>query len=365
MLVMWINSLSHKNYPLFKQNNLVLGFAPRGNDNFRSNQEIALTHLSRRSFVRASACAAVAAGAHGRSAFAQDNTIKLIVSYAPGGIADTATRLVALRMAKSMGQPVVVENRPGASGRIGVQAMRHARADGQTLLMTNIATMVIGPAVWKTPGFDPVNDVIPVSHVLEYELAYSIAPNVPVKNLQEYAKWIASDPKNAVFGSPAIGGLAHFMGMQVGRALGVDLTHVGFRGSAPLNNDLMAGQIPAGIDTLDVQMRARNVRILGTTGSKRSPFLPNVPTFTELGYPGVQGTGWFGFFAAAKTPKKVVDRLSQEIASAVRDPEVAERLRNLTYVPTGSTSEEFAKVMEADRVKWTPLVKSSGLSLDE
>ena len=323
-----------------------------------------MTLLSRRSFVRASACAAALAGAHVRGVHAQDNTIKLLVSYAPGGIADTATRLVALRMSKSMGQPVVVENRPGASGRIGVQALRRAPADGQTLLMTNIATMVIGPAVWKTPGFDPINDVIPVSHVLEYELAYSIAPNVPVKNLAEYAKWMAADPKNAVFGSPAIGGLAHFMGMQVGRALGVDLTHIGFKGSAPLNNDLMAGQIPAGIDTLDVQMRARNVRILGTTGAKRSPFLPNVPTFTELGYPGVQGAGWFGFFATAKTPKNLVDKLSHEIASAVRDPEVADRLRNLTYIPTGSSPEEFAKVLEADRAKWGPLVKSSGLSLD-
>ncbi len=324
-----------------------------------------MTVLTRRSFVRASACAAVVAGAQVRGAWAQDNTIKLVVSYPPGGIADTATRLLALRMAKSMGQPVVVENRPGASGRIGLQAVRRAPADGQTLLMTNIATMVIGPAVWKTPGFDPVTDLIPVSHVLEYELAYSVAPNVPVKNLAEYAKWIAADPKNAVFGSPAIGGLAHFMGMQVGRALGVPLTHVGFKGSAPLNNDLMAGQIPAGIDTLDVQMRARNVRILGTTGSKRSPFLPNTPTFTELGYPGVQGVGWFGFFATARTPKPLIDRLSQEIATAVRDPEITEKLKNLSYVATGTTSDEFSRLMEADRAKWTPLVKSSGLTLDE
>lgn len=300
-----------------------------------------------------------------RGALAQDNTLRLLVSYAPGGIADTATRLIAQRMAKSMGQSVVVENRPGASGRLGVQALRRAPADGQTLLMTNIATMVIGPAVWKNAGFDPLTDLVPVSHVLEYELAYSIAPNVPANSLQEYARWVAADPRNAVFGSPAIGGLAHFMGMQVGRALGAEMTHVGFKGSAPLNNDLMAGQIPAGIDTLDVQMRARNVRILGTTGIQRSPFLPNVPTFTELGYPGVQGSGWFGFFAAARTPAQQVERLGHEIASAVRDPEVTERLRRLTYVPTGTTPEEFRRAMQADRDKWTPLIKASGLSLDE
>lgn len=320
--------------------------------------------LSRRNFIRVSACAATVAA--GRGAFAQDDLIKLVVSYPAGGTGDIVTRLVALKMAKNMGQPVVVENRPGASGRVGVQALKRAPADGRTLLMTNIAPMVLGPLVWKTPGFDPVNDVIPVAHVMEYGLAYAVAPNVPAKNLQEYAKWVSADPRNAVFGSPAVGGLAHFLGLQLGRALGVELTHVGYKGSPPLNNDLMTGQIPASFDTLDVQLRARNARILGTTGAKRSPFLPNVPTFTEQGFPSVQGgVGWFGFFAVAKTPKQLVDRLSQEISAAVRDPEVAERVRSLLCVPTGSTPEEFTRLIEADRAKWTPVVKSSGLVLEE
>ena len=322
-----------------------------------------MNHLNRRTFVRATGAAAIAV-AGTRPLLAQDNVIRLLVSYPAGGIADVATRLVAQRMSVSMGEAVVVENRPGASGRIGVQALRRAPADGRTLLMTNIATMVIGPGIWKDPSFDPVNDLIPVSNALEYELAYSIAQSVPATNIKEYASWVAENPKNAVFGSPAVGGLAHFMGMQVGQALNVKMNHVGYRGSAPLNSDLMGGQIPAGIDTLDVQMRAKNVRILGTTGAKRSPFLPHVPTFTELGYPEVQGNGWFGFFAAAGTPKHLIDQLSSEVAKAIRDPEVSARLKAMSYVPIGSTSVEFAKTMEADRAKWVPLIKASGLSLD-
>ncbi|HVZ46550.1 MAG TPA: tripartite tricarboxylate transporter substrate-binding protein [Ramlibacter sp.] len=319
---------------------------------------------SRRHLIKSAvlAAAAVCVPPLGR---AQENITRLVVTFPPGGIGDIVTRLMAQQLAKSMGQPFVVENRAGASGRVGTQFVHRAAPDGTTLLLGNTVTMVTGPLVWKTTGYDPINDFIPISQALEFELAYAAAPNVPVKDLREYAAWAARDPRNAVFGSPSIGGLGHFLGLQVGREIKVELTHVGYKGSAPLTNDLMAGQIPAGIDTLDAQVRARNAKLLATTGRKRSAFLPNVPTFTELGYPEVQGTGWFGFFAPARTPKPLIDRLSREFAAAARTPEVTQRLRAISYEPIGSTSEEFAQTLRADREKFSPLIKASGLVLDE
>lgn len=298
-------------------------------------------------------------------ATAIDGPIKLIVTYPPGGIGDIVARLVAAKMTHSIGQSIVVENRPGASGRIGVQFVKQAPADGRTLLVGNSATMVTGPFVWKNTPYDPVSDFVPVSQLFEYELALAVAPNVPVKNLHEYANWVATGPRNALFGSPAVGGLAHFLGLQLGRALKRDLVHIGYKGSAPLANDLMGGQIPAGIDTLDAQLRARKTRVLATAGTKRSIFLPEVPTFTELGYPGLHGVGWFGVFAPAHTPKPVVDLLSMSITRSLHDPEVLERMKAISYVPTGTTAEQFARILASDRDKWGTIIKSSGLVLEE
>lgn len=323
-----------------------------------------MNHL-RRSLVQASASAAIAGATLPFGVRAQDKTLRLVVSYPPGGAADIVTRLIARRMSSSLGHPVVVENRAGATGRLGAQLVRRAPPDGLTLLMTNIATMVIGPAVWRQTGFDPVADFIPVSHVIEYEFAFAVAPNVPVKNLREYIDWVRSNPKNAVFGSPSAGGMGHFLGLEVGRAINVDMTHVGYKGSAPLVADLMASQIPASLDTLDAQVRAQNARILAITGTKRSSYLPQVPTFSELGYPRAQGAGWFGFFAPANTPADTVQALSKEIAAAARDQEVQERLKAISYMSTGSTPQEFNRIIAADRDKWIPLIKASGLVLEE
>jgi tripartite-type tricarboxylate transporter receptor subunit TctC len=319
----------------------------------------------RRTFLKAAlpVAAMLALGVPAQAA-TNDAPTRLIVTFPPGGIGDIMTRLVAAKMSKSMNTSVIVENRPGASGRIGTIFVKRSAPDGKTLLLGNTATMIIGPMVLRERPYDPFADFVPVSHVIEYELAFAVAPKAPVKDLKDYAKW-AQDPLNAVVGSPAIGGLGHFLTLQIGRALNVNVTHIGFKGSAPLTNDLMGSHIPAGLDTLDAQMRARGAKILATTGKKRSPFLPNVPTFTELGYPEVQGSGWFGFFAPAGTPKAIVTQLSQEIAKAARDPEVVEKMKDLSYVPTGTTPEEFAQILKSDRDTFSPIIKASGLVLDE
>lgn len=297
-----------------------------------------------------------------------EGVIRLVVIYPAGGGADNVARLVAKRMAESMGQPVIVENRPGASGRIAAEQVKRAPADGTTLMLANTAAMVVGPLVMKNVPFDPVGDFAPVSQTFEYDLAFSVAAAVPANNLHEYAKWAAADPKNATFGSAAAGGLGHFLGLQIGRALKVELSHVGYKGSAPLVNDLMGGQIPATIDVLDGLLRLRGTgrfKILATTGAKRSPYLPDVPTFTELGHPEVQGIGWFGFFAPARTPKPVISLLSAEIAKALRNPEVSDQVARMSFVTTGTTAEEFARILETDRAKWGAIIKQSGIVMEE
>jgi tripartite-type tricarboxylate transporter receptor subunit TctC len=319
----------------------------------------------RRLLVGSVAAASLAALGVPARAAGLEGPIRFIVTFPPGGIGDIVTRLIATKMAASMGIAVLVENRPGASGRIGTMAVKRAPADGTTILLANTATMVTGPSVWKDVPYDPVKDFVPLSHVIEFGLALAVAPQVPVTDFKDYARWIAADPKNAVIGSPSIGGLGHFLALQVGRAVKVDVLHIGFKGSAPLTTDLMGSQIPAGIDTLDAQMRAKGTKILATLGAKRSPFLPDVPTLTELGYPEVQGTGWFGYFAAAGTPKPLVTQLSAEIAKAAHDPEVVERMKKISYIPTGTTAEEFAQIFKADRDRWGPIIKASGLTLDD
>jgi len=313
------------------------------------------------------AAALFAVGMPTRAA-AIDGPIKLIVTFPPGGGGDIGARLIAQQMTKSMGQPVIVENRPGAGGRIAAEQVKRAPADGTTLMLANSATMVIGPLVVKNMPFDAVTDFAPVSHTFEYELSFAVAATIPVKDLREYQKWAAADPKNATFGSPASGGTAHFLGLQIGRALKLEMNHIGYKGSAPLVNDLMGGQIPAALDAVDAHVRLRGtgrLRVLATSGLKRSTFLSDVPTFTELGYPEVQGSGWFGIFAPARTPKPVITLLSQEIVKAMRDPEVQEKIKHMSYVPTGTTAEEFARIFEADRARWGPIIKASGFVLDE
>jgi len=297
-----------------------------------------------------------------------EGVIRLVVIYPAGGGSDNVARLIAKRMSASLGQPVIVENRPGASGRIAAEYVKRSPPDGTTLMLANTAAMVVGPLVVKKVPFDPVADFAPVSQVFEYDLAFSVAAHVPARTLAEYGRWAAASPGNASFGSAAAGGLGHFLGLQAGRALNVSLTHVGYKGSAPLLADLVGGHIPATIDVLDGLLRTRDsgrFKILATTGLRRSPYLPEVPTFTELGHPEVQGAGWFGFFAPARTPEAVVSLLNREIVKALGNPEVRDQVARMAFTVTGTTPEAFARVLEQDRAKWGAMIKASGVVMDE
>ena len=313
------------------------------------------------------ACSALLAGAV-PPAFAQvDKPVKLLVGFAPGGSADIAARLIADRMKDELKQPVVVENRPGAGGRIVAEAVKNSPADGSVLMLTPIVVTVLAPMVFAKLPYDPLADFAPVAQVANFQFALSVNGTHPAKNMKELVAWYQANPAKANFGSPAPGSLPHFFGLMIGKGAGVELIHVPYNGGAPMVNGLMGDQIAAGIDTT-VEMielhRAGKIRILGTSGATRSPLLPEVPTLVESGLAGVEGTGWFAVYAPAKTPEATVRQLNAAINKALAAPEVRERFIKLGLEPTGGSPADLAKRMTEDTARWGPIVKASGFKAD-
>ena len=293
--------------------------------------------------------------------------IHIVVGFAAGGTTDVAARLLADKFREALGQPVVVENKAGAGGRIAAEALKNAAPDGSTLLLVPIAVPVLAPLVFKQLGYDPAKDFAPVAHVANYQFALAVGPTHPARTVPELIAWMKSEPKRASFGTPAAGSLPHFFGVMVGQAAGVDMVHIAYKGVAPLAIDLAGGQTPAGISALSdlIELhRAGRLRIIATSGSQRSPLLPAVPTFGEQGFPGIEGTGWIGFYAPARTPKRVIEQWSTVIAQAVHAPDTRSRLIDLGLEPTGSTPEALAAIMATDTARWWPIIKASGFTTE-
>ena len=311
---------------------------------------------------------AVAAGAAATPAAAQvDKPVKLLVGFAPGGSADIAARLLADRMKDDLKQPVLVENRPGAGGRIAAEAVKNAPADGSTLMLAPIVVTVLAPLVFSKLPYDPVADFTPVAQVANFQFALSVNASHPAKSMPELVAWYKVNPAKANFGSPAPGSLPHFFGVMIARGAGLDLVHVPYSGGSALMNGVMGDQVTAGIDTTAEQIelhRSGRIRILGTSGTSRSPLLPEVPTFAESGMAGVQGTAWFAVYAPAKTPEATIRQLNAAINKALAAPEVRERLGKLGLEPTGGSAAELVARMAQDTARWSPLVKASGFRAD-
>ncbi|MGZ5249441.1 MAG: Bug family tripartite tricarboxylate transporter substrate binding protein [Caldimonas sp.] len=296
-----------------------------------------------------------------------DKPVRVLVGFAPGGSADIAARLLADRMKDELKQPVVVENRPGAGGRIVAEAVRNAPADGSVLMLTPIVVTVLAPMVFSKLPYDPVTDFAPVAHVANFQFALSVNASHPAKNMKELVAWYKANPTKANFGSPAPGSLPHFFGVMIAKGAGIELVHVPYNGGGPLMNGVMGDQVGAGIDTLVDQIelhRTGKIRLLASSGSTRSPLLPEVPTFAESGLPGVEGTSWFAVYAPAKTPEPTIRQLNAAINKALAVPELRERFAKLGLEPTGGTPADLAKRMAEDTARWAPVVKASGFRAD-
>jgi tripartite-type tricarboxylate transporter receptor subunit TctC len=301
------------------------------------------------------------------AAQAQEQPIRIVFPFVAGGSGDGLSRLMADKLRAALNRPVIVENPTGAAGRLGVLAVRNAPPDGGTLLITPIAPLAVYQHVYKSLDYDPIRDFVAVSQLATFDFAVAVAPQVPAASLKELVAWVKADSARAVFGSPAAGALPHFFGILFGRAAGLELRHVAYRGSAAALTDLAAGHVPMVFTTISdlVELhKASRIRILGASGTARSPFVPDVPTFREAGF-DIQGSAWFGAFAPARTPPDIVDRYSKIMADAVRVPEVRDRLLAYGLQPTGTSAQEFAAIQKADSERWAPAVKASGFTAEQ
>ncbi|MFI5002114.1 MAG: Bug family tripartite tricarboxylate transporter substrate binding protein, partial [Reyranellales bacterium] len=253
-----------------------------------------------------------------------------------------------------------------AAGIVANMAVKAAAPDGNTLLMTPLATMVAFPHSYAKLDYDPAKDYVPVAHIAAFQLAFGVGPNVPAKTLAEYVALAKTGGTYANFASAAVGSLPHFFGLLFAKTAGLELTHVPYKGTASVLQALLSGEIPAAvlpIADLGALAQSGKGRILATSGAKRSPQYPDVPTFKESGY-DIEGSAWYALFAPAGTSKDIVERLARAAIDAVREPDVRQRIEPLGLEATGLGPAELAAIMKADDAKWGPVIRASGFKAE-
>jgi tripartite-type tricarboxylate transporter receptor subunit TctC len=292
---------------------------------------------------------------------------RMLVGYPPGGAVDVLGRIFAEPMGEALGRPVVVENRPGAVGQIAAEALKAATPDGGTLMVAPDATVIFRPQTLAKPPFDPLTDFAPVAHTGKWTFALGVHAGLPVKTLSEYLAWVRADAGRASFASSGAGGSTHFFGVLLGQATSVPLQQVSYKGAGPAILDVVAGHVPATIQplgTLLAQARAGKIAVLAVSGRERSPGAPEVPTFAELGFPGLTAEAWFGIFAPAATPADTVSKLNGAFAQAMRTQGVKDKMRGLDLEVREMSPAEFSSLVRADYGRWGPVIRASGFKGD-
>jgi len=308
------------------------------------------------------ALAAIAIAALSFNATAQEGTIRIVLGFPAGATSDILSRVVADHMRQGLGQPVIVENKPGAGGRIANELVKAAAPDGTTLLMTPVASMSIFPHSFGNLRYDPFKDYEPVAHLSDFQLALGVSTKVPAKTLAEYVALVKKDSKWGYYASAAAGSIPHFLGVMFARAAGIEMIHVPYKGTANVLQALAGGEISAATTLaadIGSLVRADKARLLVVSGAKRASAFPEVPTFKESGY-DMEAYGWYAMFVPAGTPKPAIERLSKAAIAAIHDTAVNKRLVQIGLEPTGYGPAELARIMKADYDKWEPVIKASG-----
>jgi len=291
--------------------------------------------------------------------------IRLVVTVPPGGAADFIARLVGAKLAESLGQPVLVDNRGGAGGTIATDAVAKAPADGYTLLQNSITTHGVGPHLYARLPYDPVKDFAPVSGLALLPLIMAVTAELPPRNVDELIRFSKSNSLN--FASSGNGGAPHMAGELFKSETGASITHVPYKGSGPAVADLVGGRVQIMFDaapSLIQHVKSGKLRVLAAASAQRNRLLPEVPTFAELGYPKVAVSLWYGLLAPAGTPRPVIDRLNRDTRKALEAPEVREKLLAQGAEPMPGSPEAFATFMHEESAKWAPVVKQAGVKLD-
>jgi tripartite-type tricarboxylate transporter receptor subunit TctC len=323
--------------------------------------------LSRRRFVAAAAGAGASIVAS-RRAHSQviGKLTRMIVGFAPGGSSDVTARLLVEQM-RGYASTIIIDNRPGAGGRIAVETAKAGAPDGSVLLLSPASMIVLYPHLYKPLGYDPVQDLVAVTTLCAFPFVLSVGPLVPrdVRTLADFIQWCKANPKLASYGTSGAGSMLHFAGMMLARAANFDFTHVPYKGASPALQDLLGGQVASTVGVLGIALphiQAGNLRALAMTGATRSSFLPDVPTLTEAGFSGLAITEWQGLFVPAKTPPAVVHALNRSVRDALDTAEVKAGLIKLSFEAGGTSPEQFADIVRADIARWEPIVKASGFA---
>ena len=293
--------------------------------------------------------------------------ITVVVPYPPGGTSDIIPRLIAPHLSQSLGVPVIVENRAGANGSIGATAVAKAKPDGYTLLLAPTGVLAINQFLYKALQYNPEKDFTPITNAASTPNMLVVNSMVPANNLAELIALAKSKPGALNFASAGNGSTSHLCGELLKSLAGIDMQHVPYKGVAPAQADLLAGQVSMMCDNFSnvIQpVRAGRLRAIAVADKTRHPQAPDVPTGAEAGLPGFEAGVWYGFVAPAPTPKPVIDKLNSEIARALHNPAVADKLHELGLTIVADSPEQFGKFIEAETAKWRRVVQTSGARLD-
>lgn len=304
------------------------------------------------------------------AARAQAGTTRIVVGFPAGAGADAIARKLADKLRESLGTTVIVDNVAGASGRLAAAQVKQAAPDGRTMLLAPSSTITIVPNLYTgDKRYDPLRDFVPVTEIATVPLGFVVGPAAKGKTLAEYVQWVKADPRNATYASPGAGSGAHFLGAMFGKAAGLELAHVPYKGAAPAQQDVVGGQVPAysGIIGRFVigEHKAGRIKVLAISQPRRSPHLPDVPTFAEAGYPTVAASEWTGLFLPAKTPASIVEDLHRKVVAAIQSPDVQKMLADGAQEPVANGSAEFAALIAAELAAWGPVIRASGFKPED
>lgn len=293
-------------------------------------------------------------------AFTPGQPIKVLIGVPAGGTQDVLTRAIAEQVRDTLG-PLIVDNRSGAAGRIAVEAVKTAAPDGRTLLLGTASMMTMFPSAYRQLSYDPIKDFVPIINAARFELALVVHKDVPANTLAEFIAWAKAQGDKLSFASYGAGTPSHFLGEMLNRAAGLKMVHVPYRGSTPARQDVMGGSVPVYFDTIGGAQQllpSGRVKVLATSGDKRSPLMPNLPCFVESGYKDVVATAWFAYYAPLKTPQPIVDKLRAEFTRAINSREVRQQLLQNGMYPVGDNSEALLKTMREDTARWAGIMKA-------
>lgn len=313
-------------------------------------------------------CAWIAAlGLVSAAAAAQDyptRLIRIVVAQAPSSGPDIAARALGQKLTESWGQPVIVENRPGANGIIGGELVAKSKPDGYTLLLGVPSAMTVNQFVYKKMPYDPIRDLAPITQIATNTFGVVVTPSLPARSIKELVALGKARPGELTYASAGIGNLTHLAGELFSQAAGVEMLHVPYKGTTPAQIEVMSGQAAlmfVSMRGIAEHVAAKKARLLATMGEQRDKAFPDTPTLAESGYPGVVVIGWNGLLAPAGTPKEILDKLSREIGRQLRVPEFRDRMASLGADPSPSTPEAFGAFIKAEAAKWHKVIRSIGL----